>query len=619
MKKQLHVLLLLASTIVFGQSTPDELDYFIQFNGNQFSKKVALDEILNHDALKKISNSNSDFNIKEYLSFVNLDKNSFIHGNYTSHSRPFYQITIPITNSQGLKDFIIKQTSSKVQDSIGSALVEHENYTVYTNPKESVSMAWNKEYLIFIEFLKPRLTHDNYSNLYDIPYPDYEEPVIVEETEEIVDEAVEEVDTEVVVEEETPEEWKEEGEDPVVFIENYDYEKENEAYLKQLEEERLERIALQQQQIAFLFENGFKVPTSDKITTKADISAWVNYQSVFNSIKDFSGIIQSIAKGSRDFSTDDIDSFIKGVNFNMYFDNDQARMEQIVEYSSPLASLMKKVVNRKVNKNIFKYFPNESPLAFMSYHINSEEALNGFPAITAQMYPENKFLQKEDVELLTDFIETLLDEKAIASLMDGDFTFFLHDISQTEYTYTSYEYDENYEEIAIEKTDTKNTPIFTVVLTSTHKTMGQKLLNLAERKGGLIKENNYYKVRGVENELGDLRILKEGDVMVITNGYNHINRPNTSFSTQFKQQMKHNFAFGNLNMKDLMAQLAAKEHSNKDKDKMHKVSQQFEVIDFKSSKKMENNKLQIEMSLRSSVADKNIILQTLDLISILNN
>ena len=71
MKKQLHVLLLLASTIVFGQSTPDELDYFIQFNGNQFSKKVALDEILNHDALKKISNSNSDFNIKEYLSFVN--------------------------------------------------------------------------------------------------------------------------------------------------------------------------------------------------------------------------------------------------------------------------------------------------------------------------------------------------------------------------------------------------------------------------------------------------------------------------------------------------------------------------------------------------------------------
>ena len=616
MKKQLRVLLLLASTIVFGQSTPDALDYFIQFNGNQFSKKVTLDEILNHDALKKITNSKSDFNIKEYLSFVNLDKNSVIHGNYTSDSRPFYQITIPIKNSQDLKNFIIKQTSSKGQDTIAPSLVEYENYTVYTNPKESVSMAWNNEYLIFMEFLKPRLTNDNYSNLYDIPYPEYEEPVVVEETEETEEEVIEEVDSEVVVEEESPAEWEEEGEDPVIFI---DYEKENEAYLKELEAERLERIALQEEYIAFLFENGFKVPTSDKITTKADISAWINYQSVFNSIKDFSGIIQSIAKGSRDFSTDDIDSFIKGVNFNMYFDNDQARMEQIVEYSSSLASLMKKVVNRKVNKNIFKYFPNEAPLAYMSYHINSEEALNGFPAITAQMYPENKFLQKEDLELLTDFIGTLLDEKAIASLMDGDFTFFLHNISQTEYTYTAYEYDENYEEIAIEKTDTRNIPIFTFLCTSTHKTMGQKLLDLAERKGGLIKENNYYKVRGVENEMGDLRIIKQGDVMVITNGFNYIDRPNTSFSTQFKQQMKYNFAFGNLNMKDLMAQLAIKEQSNKEKDKMNKVSEQFEALQFKSSKKIENNKLQIEMSLHSSAADKNIILQTLDLISILNN
>ena len=119
--------------------------------------------------------------------------------------------------------------------------------------------------------------------------------------------------------------------------------------------------------------------------------------------------------------------------------------------------------------------------------------------------------------------------------------------------------------------------------------------------------------------MGDLRIIKQGDVMVITNGFNYIDRPNTSFSTQFKQQMKYNFAFGNLNMKDLMAQLAIKEQSNKEKDKMNKVSEQFEALQFKSSKKIENNKLQIEMSLHSSAADKNIILQTLDLISILNN
>ncbi|WP_130734781.1 hypothetical protein [Flavobacterium sp. J27] len=623
MKKQLYVLLLLASTFVFGQSTSNELDYFIQFNGNQFSKKVTLDEILNHDALKKISNSKSDFNIKEYVSLINMNKNIIIHGNYTSPNHPFYQITIPIKNSQEVRDFIMNQNNLKANDSKENTIIEYENYTVFKNAKQSFSIAWNNEYLILIEFLKPMLGKNSYSNVYDTTYPIYEEPIVVEETEEIVDavfevaeevETVEETAEEIAEESEVVEEskeWEEEGEDPVIFIENYDYQNKNEAYLKQLEEEKLERIALQEEHIASLFKNGFQIPSSDKINPKADISAWVNYQSMFNSLKSFSAIIMSVAKGSGNFGTNNIESFIKGVNFNMYFDNDNARMEQIVEYSSSLTSLMKKVVDRKINKNIFKYFPNKSPLAYMTYHVNSEELLNGFPTITAQMYPENKFLQKEDIALVTDLIGTLLDEKAIASLLDGDFTFFLHDISEKEYSYIGYEYDENYEEIEVEKTEKKTTPIFTVVFTSTHKTMGEKLLNLAERKGGLIKENNYYKVRGVEKELGDLRILKDGDVMVITNGFNYIDKPNTSFSAEFKKQIKNNYAFGNLNIKDLVTQLGL----GKEKGK---ISEQFESIHFNSSKKIENNKMQIEMSLHSSVSDKNIILQTLDLISIIN-
>ncbi|NHN25637.1 DUF4836 family protein [Flavobacterium jejuense] len=628
MKKQLHVLLLLASTFVFSQLTPKELDYFVQFNGSQFSKKVSLDEILNHDAIKKISNSKSDFNIKEYTSLIRMDKDITIHGNFSSKNIPFYQITIPIKNREEVRTLLTKKNEEdriNTKDSITAEIIDYELYSVFNDPKQEFSIAWNNDYLIFIEFIKPISNDNGYSNLYNTS-PVYDEEVIeVAETEEAVEYNEEEYREEEIIiqstEVEDQTEWEEVEvvEAPVDDYDyNYNYEEENNEYLKQIEEEKQRRKEMQNEHIAFLFDDGFVVPTSDKINLKADISAWVNYQSAFNSMKDFSGIVKSMVGGSRGLSSDDIDSFIKGVNFNMYFENKNARIEQTIEYSKSLADIMTKVVNRKINKNIFKYFPNQTPMAYMSYHINSEELLRNFPSITAQMYNDNRFLKKEDMEIVTDLISTMLDEKAIASLFDGDFTVFLHDISEQEYTYKSYEYDEDYNEIEVEKTDKRTTPIFTVLFTSTHRTMGNKLLDLAERRKVLIKEKQFYKVRGSEKEMGDLRIIKDGDVVVITNGLSFISNSNSNFTINFKQQIKKNYMFGDLNLKKLMEKYASKENLGKDASKMRKVSQQFEKIDFKSSKKMENNKLQFEMSLHSSSSDKNIILQTLDLVTFLS-
>lgn len=627
MKKQLHVLLLLASTFVFGQLTPKELDYYVQFNGSQFSKKVSLDEILNHDAIKKISNSKSDFNVKDYTSLIRMDKDIIIHGNFSSKSIPFYQITIPIKNREEVKTLLNKKNEehgTSTKDSITAEIIDYESYSVFNNPNFQVSMAWNDNYLIFIEFIKPIAISDNYSNLYNTS-PIYEEEVIeFTENEEILEYQEESTDGFIVapigVEEEieaVDEEIVEESTDDYHY--KYNYEEENNEYLKQIEEEKRERKEMQNKHIAFLFENGFVVPKSDEINTKADISAWVNYQSAFNSMKDFSGIVKSMVGGSRGLSSDDIDSFIKGVNFNIYFENKNARIEQTIEYTKPLADIMAKVVNRKINKNIFKYFPNQTPIAYMSYHINSEELLTNFPSITAQMYNDSRFLKSEDMEIVTDLISTMLDEKAIASLFDGDFTVFLHDISENEYTYKSYEYDENYEEIEVEKTDKRTTPIFTLLFTSTHETMGNKLLDLAERKGALIKENKFYSVKGSNKEMGDLKIIKDRDVVVITNGLNFISNSNSNFTSSFKHQIKNNYMFGDINLNNLIEKYASKENLGKDASKMIKISQQFEKIDFKSSKKMENNRLQFEMSLHSTSSDKNIIIQTLDLISFLNN
>ena len=66
---------------------------------------------------------------------------------------------------------------------------------------------------------------------------------------------------------------------------------------------------------------------------------------------------------------------IEGMGADFFFENGKARMEQTVEYSPDLAKIMRKVVNRKPNKNAFNHFPKTEPLAYLTYHISTAEVL----------------------------------------------------------------------------------------------------------------------------------------------------------------------------------------------------------------------------------------------------
>ena len=51
---------------------------------------------------------------------------------------------------------------------------------------------------------------------------------------------------------------------------------------------------------------------------------------------------------------------------------------------------------------------------------------------------------------------------------------------------------------------------------------------------------------------------------------------------------------------------------------MSSLQNQFKNIEFKSSNRINDNKMKVEMEMNSNFSDKNIILQTLDLIDYLN-
>ena len=77
--------------------------------------------------------------------------------------------------------------------------------------------------------------------------------------------------------------------------------------------------------------------------------------------------------------------------------------------------------------------------------------------------------------------------------------------------------------------------------------------------------------------------------------------------------------YGNFDMQRFMKSLLINEDFGKETEKMLKLSNQYKNIEFKSPKKLNDNKMKIEMEMNSNFSDKNIVLQTLDLVDFLSN
>lgn len=626
-------LLFALPVLLFSQNNSEEHDYFIQFNTPQFAKKVNIDELFNHKAFKSFNRENSDFKLNDFISYINQSKPVVIHGNFTD-SIAYYQMTFPLKDAKGLTNFIqnkVDKINTNTTDSIVDAIKIHSKYSVYSPKNNDYTLAWNNNNFIVYglvenNYAQPKYAYDYSAEVdsaavaYDEEYyeEEYEDaPIEVIEVEEVGVEEVEDIvlppaPVQRPLEAVTDENWEDDEEtdyDDDLYYNKWLADRENEVI-----QERREKQVKQEEQVALLFDNDFVFPSSDKINTKADISSWVDYQSVYGKMNSFYYLFRTFTPNQNTASYKNV---VKGMNVDFYFENDKARMEQTIEYSESLAKVMGKIIDRKPNKNSYNYFPKETPLAYMSYHSSTEQVLKSYPEITEQILANLPFDQ-QDTEIITDLVSTIVDEEATATLFDGDFSMFLHSMEPYEYTYTGISYDEDYNQVKEEKTMTKTRPIFTMIMTSTHPTMGDKLLNLGVRKNVLVKEGNHYVVKEF-TEVGKLALLKDGDVFVITNGLNYLNNGSKSdFSKQVKKELSKNYLYGNFEMQRFMKSMLMSENFGKDTEKMLKVSNQFKNIEFKSSNKIKGNKMKVEMEMNSNFSDKNIILQTLDLVDYLN-
>ncbi|MFD2942202.1 hypothetical protein [Flavobacterium notoginsengisoli] len=590
MKQFYSLFLLFASVLTFGQASLDKYDYFVQFNGNQLSKKVDVNQVLNHPIITKFTSKKPDFDLRKYTSIIKLDQKITIHGSFLD-SVPYYQVTIPIKNKEAVKQYLVENLKAE-----NNAIQDFGKYAVFTSKGAKKSLVWNDDYLVIFELTK-RLPTKFYNEEAAMRAVDSAATIDYYENDTIAAPAVADVEPK--------------ASDIILEDDQYD-ENPYEAYSAEQAEFDRKLAENQSEIIKRLFENGFTAPTSSKITIGADISSWVDYGGMISTLYSAYSYPMRLFGGYDKYlpMQKNFGNFVKGINLDFYFDNDNARIEEIVEYSTEIAEAVSKIGDRKINKNIFNYFPSEKPLGYMSYHINTRAALEKFPSLMTDMFQNPKFA-KEDILVITDLISTIVDEEATAKLFDGDLSAFLYDVKEVEVMTKKYGYDENYEEKITEEKVKKTIPLFSVVFTSTHPTFGDKLLQLGVRKKMLIQNGNYYQILGTK-EYGDIYILKDKDVVAVSNTLDYFSKGNSSFVKETKKDLSKNAIFGKLNISQTIK--AFGQNAKDDElNKMNRFASQFSDFTMESPKKLIDNKFKFVFKLNSLQTDKNIILQTLDL------
>lgn len=607
--KKIYAFLFLLPLLTFSQVNDEKYDYFVQLNTSEFSKKVNIDSLFNHKLFKSFNKEDSNIKLIDFIGSLDKSRNATIHGNYKD-SLSYTQITLPILDENNITQ-IVQQMIKKSDTTNNEHVIKNSNYSIYSPSEEDFTIAWNKKVLILYISYKTAPNRN-------LSYTDYDEADVVEEE---YAEDVEDNDTVIVSEaddvafESTEAVRVDETEAEEVY---YDDEEYDDAYYEKIRAENKIRLAEERKitheehaiAIAKIFENGFETPHSSKVNTKADISAWFNYETFSKKISSFYYAIAKLP--TNNMPTPSMHS-IKGINLDMFFENDKARVEETIEYSKPLADIMKKVISRKPNKNIFEFFPKTEPLAYFSYHMSTEEILKNYPSIIEQSF-SNLPIKKYGLDIAIDLMTTIVDEEATATLLDGDFTMFFHGIENYDYTYKSVDYDDDYEEIEVEKTISKTRPVFSFIVTSTHPKMSAKLLDLGVKQKVLTLDNGVYKLKRTE-QAGEVSIIRDGDVLVFSNGMEYLtNGTRSDFSNKVSKELSKNNFIGNFNIGKFIKAYMQTEELGKNTAKALRVSDQFKNIELKSSNKISGNKMKMDINLISNFSNQNIILQSLDLI-----
>lgn len=198
----------------------------------------------------------------------------------------------------------------------------------------------------------------------------------------------------------------------------------------------------------------------------------------------------------------------------LFMDKKSFRISTGLELAKEQADSYKKIMNRKLNKKFLKYVDSEKAIGFMGYAIDTKAYLEELPKLMQQTYGSFLGTNKmdEEIALGSELFSLLLDEEAVSKVVKGDALFIINGLNSRDVTYTTYDYDEDYNQTEVTKTKKETLPDFLFMFSSEDQRLMNKLIRYGINKNKVSVSNNIYKIEEKKSPIDIYFMIKDGIV-----------------------------------------------------------------------------------------------------------
>lgn len=210
------------------------------------------------------------------------------------------------------------------------------------------------------------------------------------------------------------------------------------------------------------------------------------------------------------------------------FEKDKVTIESNQHVSDKFLERTKQINNAKFNKDLFKYIDGSELIGITGVAVNPEASYD----LLTESYTEiMRSTLGEEGAIGMEIFFTLLDEEEIFDLIKGNMIFAVTDIKDFDVSYTTYEYDEDFNSTEITKTKKESLPEFVFAASIGNKNLTDKFILLLEKSKMAYKKDGYYKYvpyrsyYSNENS-GNMEIFFaiKNEVLLITNDFELISK-----------------------------------------------------------------------------------------------
>jgi len=301
-----------------------------------------------------------------------------------------------------------------------------------------------------------------------------------------------------------------------------------ESYADKLEAEENKKIELRRERILVALEEIYNPNPAHTIALNPRFQEATKVNSdvtiFFDGIQSLSGMDDLFGvKGNMENVLSIMsDNYFFG-HFNI--NDSDIKAEFTYHISDSFKEQMRAANKAKFNKKFFKYIDGGNLIGYFGFAINPEPYYD----MMMDIYSNVMSAIPDYGEVASgglDIFNILLDEDEVFDFFQGDAFFAITDFKEFDVTYTSYDYDENFEEHEVITTKQELMPEYTFLSSIGNPELRNRILRLMEKSELLIPQEGYYTYRppsigyrrNKSSGLGGTHYVAiENDILIVTN------------------------------------------------------------------------------------------------------